>query len=238
MQTPFDTSTCSAPPERAERMRDIVVEHAPRGRAIRLLDVGCGNGTLAFHLANALPLASIVGVDISPANIRAAAARQPMEPSGSRVAFERVDYLLYATPPVDVIVTDTVLHFIGGEPAALWTKLAGDLNHGGVLVCAMAYDCAHNRALRAMRRALRLLRSDVVDAGLAAVARVAYGRRMEDALLRERTEYMYIPPEQLMTPWVRDQLAPSVGLRPAVDLDMPGASATQLRQRVTVFHKD
>jgi SAM-dependent methyltransferase len=238
MRTPFDAATCSAPDERVERMRDIVLEHAPRDRPLRILDVGCGTGTLAFHLASALPQASVTGVDVSPANIRAATARQPGEPFGSRVCFAQADYLRYATAPADVIVTDTVLHFIPGPREVVWKKLSGDLRSGGVLVCCMAVSCAHNRVLWLARRGLRMVRSRALDALLVAFARRAYGGQMSDALLRERTEYMYIPPEQFMSSAVRDELAPGGGLRLVSEVDMPGTSATQLKQRITVFRKD
>src|SRR5262245_9782545 len=109
MRTPFDGATCSAPDARAGRMRDVVIEHAPRDRPIHVLEVGCGTGALALQLATALPLASVTGVDVSPANIRVA-ARQAGGPARSRVRFERADYLQFDTPPADVIVTDTVLH--------------------------------------------------------------------------------------------------------------------------------
>src|SRR5258707_7660931 len=75
MPTRFDAATCSAPAERAARMRDIVVAQAPRGVHLRILEIGCGTGTLALSLAEALPDASITGIDISPANIRVAVAQ-------------------------------------------------------------------------------------------------------------------------------------------------------------------
>src|SRR4030088_1219172 len=72
----FADKTCTAPAERSERMGDIVLAHVPRDRAIRLLDLGCGTGSLLFRLAEALPAAALSGVDISPANIRAARTPQ------------------------------------------------------------------------------------------------------------------------------------------------------------------
>jgi trans-aconitate methyltransferase len=238
MRAPFDGATCSAPDARAERMRDIVIEHVPGDRPLHVLDVGCGTGALAFQLAAALPSASVTGVDVSSANIAAAIARRSSEPSGGRVRFERADYLHYPAAPSDVIVSDTVLHFIAGRPEALWRKLGGDLRAGGVVVCCMAYDCAHNRVLNVIRRALRFVRSAPVDSLLLALARRAYGAQMSDALLRERTEYMYIPPEQFMTAAIRDELAPAYSLRVVAELDVLATSGTQLKQRVTIFKKD
>ena len=237
MPTPFDTNTCSAPAERAARMRDIVVEQAPRGQPLRVLDVGCGTGTLALRLAEALPDAAITGIDISPANIRVADAQRASGSAGARVAFVRADYLAFDTPPVEVIVTDTVLHFIRARPRDLWAKLARDLRPGGILVCCMAYDCWHNRVLGVARRALRASRSGPIDAALVGLGRMAYGRAMSDSLIRERVEYMYIPPEQLMSSAI-DAHAASLGLRLVGRHEMPGTSATQLRQRVCVFRRD
>ena len=49
-------------------MRDIVLEYAPRDKAIAVLDLGCGTGSLVFLLADA-PEARLIGIDVS-ANIR------------------------------------------------------------------------------------------------------------------------------------------------------------------------
>jgi len=237
MPSPFEGNTCSAPAERAARMRDIVAARAPAGRPLQILDVGCGSGVLACALADALPAATVTGVDISPANIQAAEKRRAGARGGDRVHFVGGDYLSYATAPVDIIVTDTVLHFIAAPAAEVWTKLARDVQPGGTLVCAMAYDCLHNRLLGAARRTLRAIRSGPVDSMLMGLGRRAFGDAMDDALIRERIEYMYIPPEQVMTK-ATESLIASLGLALIAQHEMPGASATQLKQRVSVFQKD
>lgn len=233
----FESATCTAPAGRAARTRDEVLRHAATDRRISVLDVGCGTGVLLFHLADALPLASLSGIDISPANIREAETQRTDHRSGNRMRFIQADYLDARLEPVDVIVTDTALHFIRGDATRLWTKLSGDLRPGGVLVCCMAYDCGVNRAIRGVRRVLRGARSRPVDALVQGAGRLVYGGTLEPAQLRERTEYMYIPPEQLMTAAIRDRLAPSLGLRCISEHDVPGTSITQLRQRTTVFAK-
>ena len=123
------------------------------------------------------------------------------------------------------------------RPVDLWTKLARDVRPGGLLVCAMAYDCLHNRVLDGARRTLRAVRGGPVDSLLMGLGRLAYGRSMDDALIRERIEYMYIPPEQFMSHATESQTR-SVGLGLIARHDMPGASATQLKQQVSVFQKD
>jgi SAM-dependent methyltransferase len=218
-------------------MRDIVLERVPRGQPLDILDVGCGAGMLAFRLADALPDARVTGVDISPANIEAAEAHRQGAAGADRIRFVRADYLAYEAAPVDVIVTDTVLHFMRARPVDVWTRLARDLRPGGLLVCAMAYDCLHNRVLSSARRTLRAIRGGPVDSLLMALGRFVYGRAMDDSLIRERIEYMYIPPEQLMST-ATASLTTSVGLGLIASHEMPGASATQLKQRVSVFQKE
>jgi trans-aconitate methyltransferase len=218
-------------------MVDLVREHVPRDRAVAVLDVGCGAGPLVFQLAAALPAATLTGVDISAANIRAAESARARHADASRIRFERADYLELAVAPVDIIVADTALHFMRGGPDRLWAKLSGDLRPSGLLVCAMAYDGAYNRAIRFVRRALRAMRSAPIEALVSGAARLAFGRTLTADELSERTEYMYIPPEQLMTATVKTGLAPSLDLDAIDERDVPSASATQLRQRVTVFVK-
>jgi ubiquinone/menaquinone biosynthesis C-methylase UbiE len=233
----FDGATCTAPVERAARMRDVVLEYAPRERPITILDVGCGASTLLFQLADALPLARCVGVDISSANVQAAERTRQAHPAGDRIRLICADYLECAIEPVDVIVTDTALHFIDGDPAQLWAKLSRDVRPAGVLVCAMAYAGPYNRGIRAVRRTLRRLQFRPVTAMVDAAARMAHGRTFGADGLSERTAYMYIPPTQWMTPAIRNGLAPSLGLDLVSEREVPAASRTQLLQRITVFVK-
>jgi SAM-dependent methyltransferase len=219
-------------------MRDLTLAYVPGTHAVHILDLGCGTGGLAFRIAEALPLARVTGIDISPANIAAAESNRNTWPSAGRVRLLVADYLAYETPPVDAIVSDTVLHFVRGGPERLWTKLAHDLRPGGVLVCCMAYDGFHNRATRLARRALRAVHCRPLDVVLLTVGRIVYGRAMDIDRLRERTAYMYIPPEQMMTPAIMRTLAPSLGLRLIAEHAVESTSVTQLKQRATVFVKE
>lgn len=233
----FTGKTCTAPAARSERMRDIVVRHVPRDRAIRLLDLGCGTGSLVFRLAAALPQATLVGIDISPANIRAARAHTTRESGAGRVQFEVVNYLDYAADPFDVIVADGVLHLIPADTDVLFRKLARDLVSGGVLVSDMAVDGIYNRAFAALRRALGRVRTPWLDAQILRIGKLLHGHEMDDRSLRERVDYMYIPPERVMDERLRARAA-SAGLRVATEYAVKSTSLSELNHRVTVFTRE
>jgi SAM-dependent methyltransferase len=225
--------TCTAPAARSDRMRDIVLAHVARERALRVLDVGCGTGSLLFRLADAMPAASLVGIDLSGANVEAA-QRRAAAFVNARVQFVAADYLDYRDEPFDVIVADGVLHLIAADTTVLASKLAGDLRSGGVLVCSMPFDCAYNRGFAALRRGLRKVRSPWLDARILQVGRVLHRREMDEAGLRERVPYMYIPPERMMNEELAARFA-AAGLDRAADYPMASTSPSQLKHRVTVF---
>lgn len=239
MTSEFAGTTCSAPAERSERMCDIVVQHVAGNRAFALLDVGCGTGSLVFLLANALPSATLTGLDVSSPNIRAAQAQRARldAATSARIQFEQADYLARPASPVDAIVSDGVLHLIPGDTRALFAKLSGDLRPGGVLVVCMPYDCAWNYAFAMLRRVLRLVRSRALDALILKVGRLLHGNQMDDEGLRERIPYMYIAPRRLAGRRLRETIAPSVGLRLTARHPMASVSLSQLKHEVLVFQK-
>jgi len=240
--TGFAAQTCTAPPERSDRMRDIVLAHVPSDRAIRILDIGCGTGSLLFRLADALPDASLVGIDLSDANIRAARREQSGRSSTARIAFETADYLQYRpgildTPEAfDAIVSDGVLHLVPGDSGALARKIAADLTAGGVLVCDMPYACAYNTAFAVLRRVLRGMRSSWTDRMILQIGRLLHGREMGDDGLRERIGYMYVPPERVMGEALARTFE-AAGLHRIAEHAMKSVSLSQLRHRVTVFER-
>jgi len=231
----FAAQTCTAPPERSDRMRDIVLEHAPRDRPIRLLDLGCGTGSLVFRLANALPAAELVGIDVSPPNIAAAQHRNDAEFRG-RLRFVVADYLAFRDPLFDVIVSDGVLHLISAPTSTLIAKLAADLKPDGLLVCDMPYDCAYNRVFAAVRRGLRMIKSPMIDAMILTAGRLLHSQQMDDDRLRERVQYMYMPPERMIDAPLVGALT-AAGLRQIATHPNPSTSPSQLRHNVTVWTK-
>ena len=232
----FEALTCSALRDRSRRMRDLALAYVPSDRPVRILDLGCGTGTLTLELARALPSASVTGIDISPANI--AAARAQAADVTSRVRFEQADYLAFGAEPYDLIVCDGVLHLIPGETTTIFQKLGGDLRPRGVLVCAMPYACAYNSGFAIVRRGLRAVRSRALDRVVFAVGRMLHGGSMSDDALRERVHYLYMPPYRVEDRTLTERIAPAAGLRLIAQHPMPSTSAAQLKHRVTVFQRE
>jgi SAM-dependent methyltransferase len=71
----------------ATREYKRLIEQAGIGPEHRVLDVGCGTGTLAIWLARERPQAEIVGVDPEPSAL--ARARRKAEHAGVRVEFKQ-----------------------------------------------------------------------------------------------------------------------------------------------------
>jgi len=215
-------------------MRDIVAKHAPADRSISLLDFGCGTGSLLFRLADALPAARLTGIDVSAANIAAARVEQARRPAAARIRFDVADYLQYGAGPFDVIVSAGVLHLVSADTEAIVGKLAADVVPGGLFICDMAMDCAYNRAFASVRRLLRRIRSPWLDRAIMHAGRVLHSREMSDEGLRERVDYMYMPPTRMMNGALAARFS-AAGLSVVTDYPMKSASLSQLRHRVTIF---
>ncbi len=75
----------------------------------RVLDVGCGNGALAYDIATQVPEASVYGIDIVPENIEFARHKY----SAENIQFVCADALCdLPTQPLDAIVLSNVLEHI------------------------------------------------------------------------------------------------------------------------------
>lgn len=203
---------------------------------IRILDLGCGTGMLTLLLAESLPRAQCVGVDVSQANIRAAEIARKGCVHAGRIRFVAQDYREFQDRPFDVIASWSVLHLIPASDKELLLKIAGDLVPGGILANVIPRECIQNSVLAGVRRVLALCRCELTDRAVFRLAKWVHGRKFSDEMIRQRVEYMYILPRRYDGPTFQDRFR-SLGLTPVTSLPEPHAGLGQMRQRLTVFRK-
>lgn len=128
---------------REERFTVIadVVEHvtAVRSRSARphVLDLGCGPGSLAAHLARRLPDADIVAVDMDPLLLELARTHHGTAARYVEAVIGEAEWTqaLELDRPLDAAVSTTALHYLGPETLRrTYRQLAAMLRPGGVLV--------------------------------------------------------------------------------------------------------
>ncbi len=98
------------------------------GRNERILDMGCGTGSLTSELAHQDPSALVVGLDYEAAYVRYAAER---DPSGSAFLVADGARLPFATSAFDRSVSQLVLHFVPDPDRAI-SELHRVTRPGGV----------------------------------------------------------------------------------------------------------
>ncbi|MCD2197377.1 class I SAM-dependent methyltransferase [Actinomycetospora endophytica] len=137
------------------------------GEPARVLDLGCGPGSLAGRVAHRFPDAEVVGVDADPVMLEL--GRRTL---GDRVRWVQADLSEdgwadgVGTPAsgVDAVVSSTALHWLPADRLGGLTRtLAGLLRPGGVFLdfdTLLADDRATPR-LAAMTAELRRERTDV-----------------------------------------------------------------------------
>jgi SAM-dependent methyltransferase len=109
------------------------------GRDARVLDVGCGPGTITAGLAALVPSGEVTGIDVAPGVL--AAARQEAAATGTaNVRFEAGDVyrLGYADGSFDVVHAHQVLQHLADPAAAL--REMGRVCRPGGLVAARDAD--------------------------------------------------------------------------------------------------
>lgn len=108
-------------------------------RPRRVLDMGCGPGSLTATLLTRWPSAEILGIDSSPEMIELARRRAVTR----RLTFELADLLSWSpAEPFDLILSNACFHWIE-DHASLIPKLVSMLSDGGAL--AFQVPANHDR---------------------------------------------------------------------------------------------
>jgi SAM-dependent methyltransferase len=117
----------------------------------RVLDLGTGNGLGLIPAARAAHTGSVVGVDSSPAMLRAA-RRRAADAGVSNVAVVQADVgrLGFPDGSFDVAIASSVFQFVGYAPEVLaeWRRV---LRPGGRLVVSVPVAAADPRATAVLR---------------------------------------------------------------------------------------
>ena len=100
---------------REATFKSRLVEQADVGAGHRVLDLGCGTGTLTMMLKRHQPAAAIVGLDGDPEVLKLAARKA--RAAGVEVALDRgtVDHLPYSSGSFDRVVSSLVFHHLSRD---------------------------------------------------------------------------------------------------------------------------
>jgi len=128
--------------KRAERFTVIayLIRETQPAAGLRVLDLGCGPGSLACHLLEALPQVEITGVDYDPTLLALAGAH--LAKFGGRVNLIQANlrepnWVESLSAPFAAVVSATALHWLPPENLrALYGQVAQLLQAGGLFLNA------------------------------------------------------------------------------------------------------
>lgn len=124
---------------RLRRTLDLV--RAPGDRPFRVLDAGCGVGIYAVHLLRRFPHATLLGIDLSPLQLSAAADLAKQFHVSDRAEFQAMDLTsptleANLTGGWDVILIPEVLEHLP-QPAPVLKTLRNRLAPGGQMIISV-----------------------------------------------------------------------------------------------------
>jgi ubiquinone/menaquinone biosynthesis C-methylase UbiE len=120
----------------SRRLATGFIDFAGLAPGERILDVGCGTGSLTFELAKSADLTEIQAIDFSPVFVEAARARN----TDPRISFQQADAtaLPFADETFDRALALLVLHFVPEAGKAV-AEMRRVVRPGGV-VAAVVWD--------------------------------------------------------------------------------------------------
>jgi SAM-dependent methyltransferase len=118
----------------SRRLAPLFTEHAGIASGDRLLEVGCGPGSLTFALAESAPFAELTAVDYADVYVEAARAMN----RDARVHFEQGDAtaLRFAAAQFDRTLSLLLLHLVPGPERAV-AEMCRVTRPGGVVAAAV-----------------------------------------------------------------------------------------------------
>jgi SAM-dependent methyltransferase len=115
----------------------LIQDNLPRGEGLRLLDIGCHNGNLLYHLKQAMPQLQLIGGDLFQGVIDQCRADQDL----IGIDFHVMDVTDLACTPVDIIVASAVLfRFDEQQHSNIWRRFFEILRPGGLVITFDLYN--------------------------------------------------------------------------------------------------
>jgi trans-aconitate 2-methyltransferase len=200
----------------------------------RILDLGCGGGSVAVAAVRMRPEISAVALDISPTNVAAARAAADRFGLGARVATICEDYMAWSGEQFDLIISDSVLYIIEGADTALASRLVSNLRPGGVLMATLPISSIGNLLRSSVRRLWRTLPPGA-DRLAFALARRMYSDFPPEALA-DRVPYLRMLPVRLAGPRLREIFA-AHGLELTAELRWESRSLAKLEHHLFIWRR-
>jgi ubiquinone/menaquinone biosynthesis C-methylase UbiE len=162
-----------------------LIAQARLSDGLRVLDVGCGTGTLAIRIAREHPRVRVIGLDPDP--LALARARRKTTRAGVAIAFEQgfAEHLPFADRSFDRVFSSMMFHHLPRDVrSAALVEIARVLRPGGRLALVDFAGGAHNLLAQLMHgnqlnaaAEERMLRR-MSEAGLTSAARTASRRTL------------------------------------------------------------
>ena len=119
---------------REGRFKEMLVEQAALADGQRILDLGCGTGTLAIQVKRRQPGAEVVGLDADPEMLGQARAKAEQADVELRLAEGMSDELPFEDGSFDRVLSTLFFHHLDPEPKRRTAReIARVLRRGGEL---------------------------------------------------------------------------------------------------------
>jgi ubiquinone/menaquinone biosynthesis C-methylase UbiE len=128
-------------PARKERFETIIqLITATQQKVSKVLDIGCGTGSLMLPILETFPIAEVWGIDFDPMLLALAEKRLAKFDSRARLVeadLRKQNWLINVPASFDAVVSATTLHWFSSEQLGqLYKQFASVLKKGGIFLNA------------------------------------------------------------------------------------------------------